>query len=45
MSQNECNVSDEKILPIINKLYISGNWGWNISNNTCLICRNYIHEA
>ena len=44
MTENECNLPDEKILPRINNFYFRGNWSWNILNNTCSICRNYIHE-
>ena len=28
----------------INKIYIRGYWSWNIHNDICAICRNYIFE-
>jgi RING-box protein 1 len=29
----------------IKQIYIRGYWNWNIHNDTCAICRNYIFES
>ena len=40
-NQNNSNFNN---LIKINKIYIRGYWSWNIHNDICAICRNYIFE-
>tara|TARA_Y100000991_G_C21733434_1_gene247305 strand:- start:88 stop:528 length:441 start_codon:yes stop_codon:yes gene_type:complete len=41
INKNNTNFND---LVKIKKVHIRGYWRWNIHNNICAICRNYIFE-